>query len=174
MPTKLTNEIITAAVAGFESQKARIDAQIAELRQMLSGHPVESAATTLEPPIRKRKKFSAASRRKMAMAQKARWAKIKSESEQPSKATPEPPKPKRRKMSAAGRKAISEATKKRWALKRAKAEKTAPKKVAPQKAAVRKVAVKAPPKAAKKAAPVKKAGKKTASAPAQAMAQPAG
>jgi len=31
MPTKLTNEIITAAVAGFESQKARIDAQIAEL-----------------------------------------------------------------------------------------------------------------------------------------------
>ena len=28
---KLTNEIIIAAIAGFESQKTRIDAQIAEL-----------------------------------------------------------------------------------------------------------------------------------------------
>jgi len=37
MPTKLSNEIITAAIEGFESQKAQIDAQIAELRQMLSG-----------------------------------------------------------------------------------------------------------------------------------------
>ena len=32
MPTKLTPEFITAAIEGFESQKTKIDAQIAELR----------------------------------------------------------------------------------------------------------------------------------------------
>jgi hypothetical protein len=55
----------------------------------------------------------------MAMAQRARWAAIRGESE-PS--TPEAAKPKR-KLSAAGRKAIIAATKKRWALKRAEAAK---------------------------------------------------
>src|ERR1035441_5210823 len=36
MPThKLTAEILNAAIEGFESQKRRIDVQIAELRQML-------------------------------------------------------------------------------------------------------------------------------------------
>lgn len=174
MPTRLKPEIITAAIEGFEVQKKNIDAQIAELRQMLSGGPAKSS-TTPEPRTRKRKKFFAASRRKMALAQKARWAKIKGESEQPSKATAKPAKPKRRKMSAAGRKAISDATKKRWALKRAETAKSAPKKAAVKKAAV-KVPVK---KAAKKAAPVKKAAAKkpaakTVPVPTQAVAQPAG
>ena len=42
MPTpKLTPEIITAAIAGFEQQKTRIDAQIAELRAMLPGGRTE-------------------------------------------------------------------------------------------------------------------------------------
>src|ERR1019366_6060229 len=96
MPTQqLTAEIITAAIEGFEFQKRRIDDQIAELRALLPGGPAESAATP-EAPTRKRKKFSAASRRKMAMAQKARWAKIRGESESPAPATPVPPKPKRR------------------------------------------------------------------------------
>src|ERR1035441_8299147 len=72
MPTpKLTNEIIIAAITGFESQKTKIDAQIAELRAML---PVGSAgnATTLEVPTRKRKKFSAAARKRMKEAQQRR------------------------------------------------------------------------------------------------------
>ena len=37
MPAKLTPEIITAAIEGFEAQKTRIDAQIAELRAVLTG-----------------------------------------------------------------------------------------------------------------------------------------
>ena len=31
MPTKLTTEILTAAIDGFEMQKTRIDARIAEI-----------------------------------------------------------------------------------------------------------------------------------------------
>jgi hypothetical protein len=36
MPTKLRTEIIAAAINGFEQQKKRLNAQITELRQMLS------------------------------------------------------------------------------------------------------------------------------------------
>jgi hypothetical protein len=147
MPTKLTHEIITAAILGFEEQKRHIDTRITELRAVLTGGPA-APATTPEPPTRKRKKFSAASRRKMAMAQKARWAILKGESEPSAPATPKTPKPKRR-ISKEGMARIIAATKKRWRLQRA--------------------AAKAPPaKAAKKSAAFKKAAKKTAPAPAQA------
>lgn len=119
MPIKFNTEIITAAVEGYESQKARIDQRIAELKAMLPGASAETAATP-ETPTRKRKKFSAAARRKMAMAQKARWAKIRGESE-PAKL--EPAKPKRR-ISKEGLARIVAATKKRWRLAKA-AKKTA-------------------------------------------------
>jgi hypothetical protein len=155
-------EIITAAIEGFEGQKKRIDEQIAELRAMLSGEPVETTADTPEVPAPgKRKKFSAASRRKMALAQKKRWAAIKGTSEKPEPATPEGPKAKRRKMSASARKAIGEATRARWAAKRA-SEASATK--APKKSVV---------KGAKKlAAKTKKAVRKAVkhSAPAVAAA----
>src|SRR5260370_27420683 len=109
MPTpKLNAEIIAAAIEGFESQKRRIDTQIGELRAMLSGGRTEGTARP-EAPTRRRK-VSAAARRRMAEAQKKRWAAIKAESKTPeSAARLEPSKPKR-KISAAGRHAISEAT----------------------------------------------------------------
>ena len=74
MPTpKLTNEIITAAILGFESQKTKIDAQIAELRAMLPGGSTQTAATP-EPTKRKRRKMSAAGRKAISEATKKRWA----------------------------------------------------------------------------------------------------
>ena len=154
MPTpKLNAEIIAAAIEGFESQKRRIDTQIGELRAMLSGGRTEGTATP-EAPTRKRK-VSAAARRRMAEGQKKRWAAIKAESKRAGiAARPEPAKPKR-KISAAGRRAISEATKRRWALKRAEAAKEQPagaKKAAKQKTAAKKTAKKAPAKPAKKTA----------------------
>ena len=138
MPTpKLTNEIIAAAILGFEEQKRHIDTKIAELRALLPGDSTGTAATP-EAPTGKRKKFSAASRRKMAMAQRARWAKIKGDSEPPAPATPELPKPKR-KLSKAGRAAIVAALKKRWRDKKAAAVKASP---AVTKKAVKKAAAK--------------------------------
>ena len=123
MPTpKLTNEIIIAAITGFESQKTKIDAQIAELRAML---PVGSAgnATTLEVPTRKRKKFSAAARKRMKEAQQRRWAKIRGESEA---TAPEPTKPKRKLTAAAKAKLVANLKKAR-AAKGAKARAAAKK-----------------------------------------------
>src|SRR5665213_2758491 len=119
MPIKLTDEIIIAAISGFETQKAKIDHQIAELRTMLDGGPAESTATkTPEAPVGKRKKFSAAARKRMAEAQRLRYSKLKGETEPSTPATPEAAKPKR-KISAEGMKRIIAATKKRWAKKRA-------------------------------------------------------
>ena len=100
----------TAAVEGFEQQKLRIDAQIAELRAMLTGTLTDPAATP-EAPKGKRRKMSAAARKRIGDAQRKRWAESKNTS---SPVAPEAPKPKR-KLSAAGKKAIVEATKKRWA-----------------------------------------------------------
>src|SRR5580704_17069140 len=111
MPQKLTPEIIQAAIAGFELQKTQIDSRIAELRTMMAGGSTEPdilASETGKP----RRKFSAASRRKMAAAQRARYARLKqgSEPEQPLAAKP------KRKVSRAARKKMAEAQKKRWAL----------------------------------------------------------
>lgn len=159
MPPKLSTDIITAAIAGFEQQKAHIDAQIAELRSLLSGGSAEPAAASV-PAKRKRRKMSAAGRARIAEAQRKRWAGVKGQSAAP---TPEPAKPKR-KLSAAGRKAIVAASKKRWALHRAEAAKSgSAAKSRPAKAAVK--------NATAKKATVKKgaarAAKKTAKVPAQ-------
>ena len=170
MPTqKLPPEILTAAIEGFEQQKLRIDAQIAELRTMLPGGRTESVATPAGPKG-KRRKMSAAARKRMGDAQRKRWADSKRPSEPQSQpaAPPEAPKRKRRKMSAAGRKAISEATKKRWAAfhaaKQAEKPAVAKKRVA-KKTAAKKAAVKAPVKAAK----VVRVAKKPASPKTEAL-----
>src|SRR5450759_3220741 len=147
MPThKLTPEIITAAVEGFEQQKLRIDAQIAELRAMLTGTSTATAATPEGPKGRRR--MSAAARKRIGDAQRKRWAEAKKKS---SPVAPAAAKPKR-KLSAAGKKAIVEATKKRWAAFHAakKAEtSTVARKRAAKKTATKKAPVKASLKAAK-------------------------
>src|ERR1035437_5309085 len=128
MPTKLTAEIINAAIVGFEQQKLRIDTQIAELRAaMLSACCAHPTAAKPEPTKGKRRKMGAATRKRIGDAQRKRWAASKGEAESPSKTATAKPK---RKMSAAGRKAISDATKKRWEAFHAakKAEKPAAKK----------------------------------------------
>jgi hypothetical protein len=148
MPTNLTPQIINAAIIGFEQEKLRIDTQIAELRSMLDGGPIKPAPAAMpEAPTLKRRKFSAAARRRMREAQQLRWAKIRGASEPPAPTTTEAPKAKR-KMSKAGRANIVAALKKRWREKKA-------------------AAVKASPAVAKKAAAKKAGKKKAAKAPGQ-------
>jgi hypothetical protein len=144
MPIKLTDEIIIAAISGFETQKAKIDHQIAELRTMLDGGAAESTAPkTSEAPVVKRKKFSAAARKRMAEAQKLRYAKLKGETLPPSPVTPEAPKV-QRKNSPEGMSRIIVATKKRWRRQKAEAAEastpTPAKKAAVKKTATKKVA----------------------------------
>lgn len=119
MPTlNLTEEIISAAIEGLEARKVSIDSKIAELRALLSGGSVETAATPNAPKA-KRHKMSAAARKRIGDAQRKRWAASKIA---PEPAAPEAPK-KKRKLSKAGRAAIVAATKKRWAAVKAAKEK---------------------------------------------------
>lgn len=70
MPTmKLTPQIITAAIDGYEAQKTRIDTTLAELRAMLSGDTAKP-----EPQKLKRRKMSAEGRKAISEATKNRWA----------------------------------------------------------------------------------------------------
>jgi hypothetical protein len=120
MPPRLNHELITAAIDGFEEQKKRINAQIAELRQMLSGTPTSDGAESF-PSTTNRRRMSAAARARIAAAQRKRWAAKRAT---PSASeTASTPVRKKRRLSAAGRKAIIEATKRRWAAVRAAAKK---------------------------------------------------
>lgn len=76
--SRLTAEILSAAIDGYEAQKSRIDAKIAELRAMLPDGSPESAATPAQPAKRKRR-LSAAGRRAIADAARRRWAQARAE-----------------------------------------------------------------------------------------------
>jgi len=109
----LTKEIIEAAIQGFEAQKQHIDAQLAELRAILSS-AADSSAPTEQPTDGTQRGMSAAGRKAIAEAQRKRWAAAKDKSVPPNAA-----KRPKRKLSAAGRAAIVAALKKRWAAKKA-------------------------------------------------------
>jgi hypothetical protein len=126
---KFNNEILAAAIEGFEAQKTHIDEQIAELRQLMGGGSSAPAAALEDrtPTGRKRRKMSAAGRKRIAEAQRKRWAEKKGETGATgatAKSAKKAPKA-RRKLSAEGRKRIIEATQKRWAAVRAAAAKAA-------------------------------------------------
>ena len=176
MPRRKQREtIILAAIEGFKSQKSRINQQIAELKSMLHGDNT-NAATLSQGPGRKRQ-LSAAARRRIALAQRERWRRVRGEARASTPAAPEAAKAKRR-ISEAGLKRIIAATKRRWALKRAEAAKAqaAAKRSTPvaQKGAARK-ARRGPSVRAKavRRAPIKRATR-TEPAPATASAQAAG
>ena len=110
--SKLTKEIIEAAIEGFERQKQRIDTEIAELRSMLD--PAPKTPTPTSSTERKKRGVSAKGRKAIAEGQRRRWAAVREESVPP-KATNKP----KRKLSAAGKAAIVAALKRRWAAKKA-------------------------------------------------------
>jgi hypothetical protein len=94
--------------------KEKIDGLQVQLNEIL-GSEVSPLITT-QGPKKGRRKISAEGRARIAAAQKARWAKVRSESGS-KQASGSPTKPKRH-ISAALRKARSEAMKARWAKAR--------------------------------------------------------
>ena len=66
---------LTAALEGLQLQKARIEAQIAEVRAMLGGRKVAPVARTASAAPRR--ELSPAARKRIAAAQKRRWAEFR-------------------------------------------------------------------------------------------------
>jgi hypothetical protein len=123
------HDLLAMALVGYQAEKARIDATIAAIQANLgkaSGAPAQSAP--------KKRTMSAAGRKRIATAQRKRWAAVK-KSQSRAKSAAKPASPKKRKLSAAGRKAIIEATKKRWAAVRKAGGKKGKAKAAEQKSA---------------------------------------
>lgn len=105
---KINNvEQFVALRAALQQEKATIEARLAEITRALSA---PGAATPVVAAPGKRH-FSAATKAKMAAAQKARWAKLKGKAA----VVADPAPKKKHKMSAAGRAANIAATKARWA-----------------------------------------------------------
>lgn len=87
-------------------ERSQIEARLVEINRALGA----GAVTVATAPVGRRT-FSAATKAKMAAAQKARWAKVKGGTPAPVAAVSKP----KRKLSAAGRAAIVAAAKARWA-----------------------------------------------------------
>jgi hypothetical protein len=67
--------LLEAALMGYEEQRRRIEAAIADLRGRLGGskQPVKDSAPEAKP-ARKKRHISAEGRRRIAEAQRKRWA----------------------------------------------------------------------------------------------------
>jgi hypothetical protein len=92
------------ALKELREKRRRAQVEIETLDQLISGIESLNGARGSISATQTTRFVSAASRRKMAQAQKARWAKVKGG----------PPKPKRT-ISVAGRKRIAAAQRARWA-----------------------------------------------------------
>lgn len=71
--------LLEAALEGLELQKSRVEEQIAEVRRMLGGKaskPVKGSPVTAVAPAAatKKRELSPAARKRIAAAQKKRWA----------------------------------------------------------------------------------------------------
>jgi hypothetical protein len=73
-------ETLEMALVGFEQKKVEIEEKIRQIKSLLGGSPVYSPkkatakAKVSEAPARKKRTLSAAARKRIALAQKKRWA----------------------------------------------------------------------------------------------------
>src|SRR4051812_16839521 len=122
----MDRELLQAALEGLERRRETLNAQIADVRQMLGGSRAASDSATSDAnaePARRRHRMSAAGRGGIAEAQRKRWAAWGSASPAANKTAASGKKsapPKKRTISPEGRKRIIAATKKRWAAFRAR------------------------------------------------------
>jgi hypothetical protein len=96
--------VLEMALVGYEMQRNRIEAAIAEIQDELgqgdSSRSGSTATASTEPKTPRKKRFSAAARKRMAAAQKKRWQLLKAKKALAKKAKPTAP-VKRQKATAA-------------------------------------------------------------------------
>jgi hypothetical protein len=112
------------AVRELREKRSRAQVEIEKLDQIISGIESLNGTGVSHTLTRRTRIISAASRRKMALAQKARWAGIRKQS-QPATSVTTIPVPAKRTMSASARRKIAAAQKARWAKVKAQQKKAA-------------------------------------------------
>ena len=87
--------VLEMALVGYEMQRSRIEAAIAEIQAELgvggSRRSKAAGAAAPEPASPGKRRFSAAAKRRMALAQKKRWAMLKAKTAQARKVKPTAP-----------------------------------------------------------------------------------
>ena len=115
---------LTSALQGLRAERSRAQLQVEKLDQAISViESLNGSGTSRNAPQPKRI-ISAASRRKMAQAQKARWANVRKESK-PAATLKTGSSPVKHTMSATSRRKIAAAQRTRWAKIRAEQKKAA-------------------------------------------------
>ncbi len=109
---------LTSALQELRAERSRAQLHVEKLDQAISVIESLNGSGTSRKTNQPKRIISAASRRKMAQAQKARWMKVRDGS-QPVAAKPNGSVPARRTMSASARRKIAAAQKARWAKFRA-------------------------------------------------------
>lgn len=75
MPNIIDNATLQMALIGYESERQKIQEKIAELQRQLKSRNHRAGTAVAEAPAnRGRRRMSAAARKRIAAAQKARWA----------------------------------------------------------------------------------------------------
>ena len=110
---KLDVETLKAALVGYQQEYAEIGAKMDEIRRRIKGMSAADAGA-VAPATSTRRTMSPAARRRIAAAQRKRWAAYHSEHGKQRKASPRKPAGKR-KLSPEGRQRIIDALKRRWA-----------------------------------------------------------
>ena len=121
-PRKLNPTVLEAALVGLQAQRKRIAEQIAQVRGML-GQGARQEVANQDGAVRPRRRRSAATRKRMAEAQRKRWEAF-NRSKATTQAAGKVATPRKRTLSAAGRKAIAEAARRRWSEFRKKRSRT--------------------------------------------------
>jgi hypothetical protein len=103
---KTDYSLLEAALIGYQHQRELLAVKIAEIQRQLGGAPA-----TASDDMPKKRVMNVAARKRIAQAQRKRWAEYHKNQGVPVK--------KKRMMSAEGRERIAEATRKRWAEFRA-------------------------------------------------------
>ncbi len=113
---------LTDALQQLRQERGRAQAEVEKLDEAISViESLNGSGVSRRKGTRATRIVSAASRRKMAQAQKARWARHRRESQPATKTTLAPVK---RTMSASARRKIAAAQRARWAKVKAQQKKT--------------------------------------------------
>ena len=111
--------LLELALKGLEAERARIDDEIVEVRNQIGSGPTVSSGSTTSLP-KKRRKMSAAAKRRISEGMKRRYAEMRKPDVS---ALQSKQRRQRGGLTAAGRQILSDKMKARWAAKRRAAKK---------------------------------------------------
>jgi hypothetical protein len=116
---------LTSALQQLRAERREAQLQVEKLDQAISVIESLNGSGASDKANQPTRVISAASRRKMAQAQRARWAKLRGASQPIALAKTTAPAPGKRTMSAAARRKIAAFQRARWAKVRAQQKKAA-------------------------------------------------